>query len=143
MRIEFDVFGRPQGKQRPRMTRLGTVYTPKVTKDYEKLVKQCAIKAMKEQNIPKLHGLLNVKINAYFKIPKSASKKQLELINSGIIRPKLIDCDNIAKIILDGLNDLLYNDDRQVVDLYVSKNYSDNELVSIKIEELSSDDEMQ
>lgn len=33
--IEFTVFGEPQGKARPRFTRMGRAYTPKKTADYE------------------------------------------------------------------------------------------------------------
>ena len=47
--IEFQVFGEPKGKGRPRFTRFGQTYTPKDTADYEKLIKaeylsQCDVK---------------------------------------------------------------------------------------------------
>lgn len=38
MTIEFTIPGVPQGKERPRFTQNSATYTPKKTKDYEKLV---------------------------------------------------------------------------------------------------------
>lgn len=43
------------------------------------------------------------------------------------------DIDNIAKIILDGLNKVAYNDDAQVTKMNISKNYGINSYVKVKI----------
>ncbi len=48
--------------------------------------------------------------------------------------PKKPDCDNIAKIILDALNGLAYDDDAQVVKLYVEKRYGAFDHVTVVLE---------
>ena len=53
----------------------------------------------------------------------------------GKIRPmKTPDCDNIAKICLDALNDIAYPDDSQITCLLVLKFWSENPRVEITLE---------
>ena len=54
------------------------------------------------------------------------------------IRPtKKPDNDNIAKIILDALNGVAYQDDKQVVSLQVEKYYTEaDEMVTVELQEL-------
>lgn len=92
---------------------------------------------------------LKLQIKAYFSIPKSYSKKRKEMCLAGDVRPtKKPDGDNVAKIVLDGLNpkmkvdrrlhkavclhEGLYLDDKQVVDLIVEKWYAEEPRVEIK-----------
>ena len=49
------------------------------------------------------------------------------------------DADNVAKIILDGLNHIAWDDDTQVVDMMVTKRYSDEPMVSVIIEEIDAE----
>lgn len=131
--ITFEVLGEPVAKGRPRVCKFGT-FTPKKTKDYEELVKNTYIK---EHGKTKLEGQLKVTINAYFTIPKSASKKLSLDMFSGIVRPtKRPDADNVAKSITDGLNGIAYNDDSSIVELTVKKFYSYNPFVDVTIEEV-------
>ena len=44
------------------------------------------------------------------------------------------DIDNIAKIILDALNKLAFNDDNQITKLNIEKIYSEEEKIYVKIE---------
>ena len=61
---------------------------------------------------------LRVRILAKFPIPESWSKKNKEKALKGEIMPnKKPDLDNIAKIILDGLNGVAYTDDKQVTSM--------------------------
>ena len=117
--LKFTIEGEPQGKARPRVTRGGKhTYTPKKTKDYQGLVQMLAPKEY-------LEGPLKMEIIAYFKIPKSKSKKIKALMESGDIRPtKKPDYDNIGKIIADSLNGISYKDDSQIVRGTVEKWYS-------------------
>ena len=55
-----------------------------------------------------------------------------------ILPTKKPDVDNVAKIILDGLNCIAWDDDTQVVDLSVSKYYSEEPRVSVMIEEIDA-----
>lgn len=141
--INFFIPGKPTGKGRPRVCR-NVTYTPKPTKDYENLVRQCYIaKYADKQPIP-AKTPLSVLIIAYYPIIKSMPKKQIEIIENGgafeTVRPtKKPDADNISKIILDALNGLAYYDDNQVVTLRIDKCYAKDESqvgVYVKIDEI-------
>lgn len=128
----FTIFAEPQGKARPRVTSHGT-YTPKKTKDYERLV-QWEYKSSGGKDYGDKQ--LQVEITANFQIPKSKPRKVRVDMLAGRIRPtKKPDCDNIAKAILDALNGIAYHDDSQVVTLAVEKWYTPDEpcvIVTIK-----------
>ena len=135
MLYEFEVPGKITGKGRPRVnTTTAIAYTPTKTKEYEELVKQYFI--IKNRCAKPLEGRLAVTIKAYFGIPKNTSKKQREeMLNNNISPVKKPDIDNIAKIILDALNKLAFNDDNQIIKLSIEKVYSEEEKVYIKIEQ--------
>ncbi len=133
--MKLTIPGEPTGKARPRVTTRGITYTPTKTVNYETLVKELYYI---EHGNQRLEGEIKARITAYFSIPKSASKKKQVAMLSGQIRPtKKPDGDNLAKIILDSLNKLAYNDDSQVVDLTVSKYYGDSPRVEIELLEVS------
>jgi len=125
------VLGEPVAKGRPRIAR-GHAYTPERTAMYEGLVRMAYLgKYGAEQ--PYI-GEVAMHISAYFAIPKSASKKRRADMASGVVRPtKRPDCDNVAKIVMDALNGLAYEDDCQVVDCVVGKHYSGNPRVEVII----------
>ncbi|WP_125153124.1 RusA family crossover junction endodeoxyribonuclease [Clostridium rectalis] len=127
--------GEPMGKQRPRMsTKTGIAYTPKKTVQYENWVKQCY--CISKERI-KLEGALKAKIKVYMSIPKSTSKKKTEQMLEGQLRPtKKPDIDNIVKIILDSLNSIAYDDDKQIVDCSVSKWYGEEARVELELLEV-------
>lgn len=132
---EFVIPGEPMAKQRPRFSRTGMTYTPAKTTNYENLVK--VIYQEKYLGTDLLEGALSVEIKAYCKPPKTSKKKLIAMLN-GTIRPtKKPDCDNIAKIILDALNNIAYDDDKNIVDLKVEKHFSDIPRVEVQIKELS------
>lgn len=79
MRINFTVMGEPKGKGRPRFCRnTGHAITPKDTVNYETLVKMEYTQACGEQMFPD-DAMLDMRIKAYYSIPKSASKKDTQL----------------------------------------------------------------
>lgn len=149
--LEFIVPGEPQGKARPRFARRGryvSTYTPKETQSYEALVRYYAANARVQKGLKPISTEMRLGIKAYFKIPKSYSKKRKEKCLNGEERPnKKPDSDNIAKIVLDGLNpkmklnhalhraenvqEGLYLDDKQVVGLSVEKWYAEEPKVVI------------
>lgn len=135
MIYEFEVPGKITGKGRPRVnTTTAIAYTPTKTKEYENIVKQYFI--IKYRAVKPLEGRIAVTIKAYFGIPKNATKKQKEeMLNNNISPIKKPDIDNIAKIILDALNKLAFNDDNQIIKLNIEKIYSEEEKVYIKVEE--------
>lgn len=128
--------GEPKGKGRPRYTRNGHAYTPSDTTAYEQVVR-LTFKGKYPQAIPFEKDVpLKVVICAWFSIPKSVSKTKRELMEKGYIKPtKKSDADNIAKIILDSLNNIAYYDDSQVVNLQIIKKYSNLPCVDVLITE--------
>ncbi|EJT6502755.1 RusA family crossover junction endodeoxyribonuclease [Clostridium perfringens] len=116
------VTGKIRGKARPRVCR-GHAFTPKDTVQYEKLVRDC----YKQQDGRYLEGPIKALIIAYYKIPKSYSKKRIQAIRDGLEKPtKKPDADNIGKIILDSLNGIAYKDDSQIIELIITKKYTED-----------------
>lgn len=122
--MEFIVEGDPQGKARPRFSRRsGTVYTPSKTAKYEKEIRDSFLAAGGKM-IPD-GGYVTVAVDAYFKIPKSYTKRKRLDCEHNIIRPdKKPDIDNVLKAVLDALNKVAYEDDKQVVEVICRKWYS-------------------
>ncbi len=134
MTVKFIIPGDPQGKGRHRSTRTGVQYTPKKTQSYENLVK--GIYQLECKGI-KLDGELKMSIRAYMYIPTSASKKKRASMIAGELRPtKKPDLDNMAKIVADSLNRIAYDDDSQIVEMNVSKFFSENPRVEVEISNL-------
>lgn len=133
------VEGKIKGKARPRFSRkTGKAFTPGDTISYENWIKHC----YKEQDGRYLEGAINARIIAYYKIPKSYSKKRVQGILEGLELPiKKPDADNIAKIILDSLNGIAFYDDSQVVKLTVIKRWTEAvERVEVILDEVNYED---
>ena len=136
--IKFRVPGKPQGKGRPRIERnpyTGKIHgrTPDKTVEYENFIRWC-YKAAKGKHFGV--NTLAVDVQAYFPIPKSVSqKKRAEILNKGIKPTVKPDCDNIIKAVLDALNKVAYDDDKQVVSISCTKHYAENGYLEITITE--------
>lgn len=139
--IKFSVPGQPFAKQRPKFARAGDyvkTYTPDKTTSYENLVKLMFREAAKGKMF-KDDDMLDVRIIAYYEIPKSTSKKKRKLMLEHKIRPaKKPDWDNIGKIVCDSLNKVAYHDDSAVVDAQVRKFYSEQPRVDVTIRAIES-----
>ena len=135
MEVKFTILGEPTGKERPRFRRVGNyvqTYTPTKTKNYEAHV----INSYAADRY--FQGPVRAEIIAYYKIPDSASKKTKQAMMDGTEKClKKPDCDNLAKCILDALNNVAYDDDKQVVELYVEKHWSDDPRVEVTLIELT------
>lgn len=135
MRVQFTIPGEPVGKGRPRFTRQGGTYTPEKTASYENLVKLEYERQCGQYRFPD-DARLDIRITAYFGIPKSVSKKKRAEMLSHKIRPKKVpDWDNIGKIVADSLNKIAYYDDSQVVDGQVRKFFGETPKVVVVIQE--------
>ena len=129
------VEGTIRGKQRPQFKKkTGKAFTPNQTINYENWIKQCYI----EQSNKLLQGPIRARIEIYYSVPKSYSKRKIEVIKDGTDYPmKKPDCDNVVKIVLDSLNKIAYDDDKQVVELTVLKRWTfDNERIEFEMEEI-------
>lgn len=137
MSREFIVYGEPVGKGRPKFTTISgftKTYTPEKTVSFENLVKLSYQEAFGNEKPFDKDEQLEVRITAFFQIPKSASKKKAAQMLSGFIKPtKRPDLDNVAKAVLDALNKIAFYDDSQIIALSMSKFYSDKPRTEISI----------
>ena len=138
MIVNFTIPGKPVGKGRPRFRRIGKgvmAYTPKSTNEYEKRIRMLYLEEYGKENFE--GKTVSVEITAFFSPPKSAPKKQrMNMLRGCIFPSKKPDADNIAKIVLDALNGVAYEDDSQVINLSVHKRYSDIEEFAIRGDEV-------
>ena len=122
----FKIPGRVQSKQRARFNvKNGRVYTMRQTVEYESYVKACYTDYMNQFGWKPFKGPIKANIEVFIQVPKSDSKKLKEAKLSGKIRPQIKpDVDNLCKTILDALNGLAYEDDKQVVECVIKKFYA-------------------
>ena len=70
---------------------------------------------------------LGIRIVAGYPIPRSDTNHTKEKKRAGVVLPTVKpDIDNVAKAVLDALNRLAFEDDKQVVYLSASKVYADH-----------------
>lgn len=104
--FSFIVPGPPKGKERPRMnTKTGRVYTPQGTKQFERAIQSASSAALHNHNVWHRGGhtptwpmdaRYEVEVVGYFK------------------NGRMCDGDNLLKAVCDGMNKIIYGDDRQV-----------------------------
>ena len=133
MTISFEVLGNPVPQSRPRFTKQGRAYDTKACKAYKRKVAIAAKAAMSAQE--PLQGAVACYMMFYMPIPKSTSKKRRqELIGDYVIK-QVGDVDNLAKIVMDGANGIVYDDDAQVSALFAKKVYGEDPKVEVEFEE--------
>lgn len=133
--FELIIPGKPQPKRRARTFRnkkTGKICTntPEETVRYENLIMWYF--AQKYPRFKPLETAVKVNVVAVFKIPKKKKDKQFPLT----------DIDNIVKTVLDALNKLAYQDDRQVTEIEAKKrwiNGEEMERIEVKISEIGDD----
>lgn len=144
MRTEFVVYGEPTGKGRPRFTSFSghtRSYTPKKTE-----IAEAIIRCEYERQVGKMFNFGSVPvrlvIRAYSGIPKASSRaKRLEMELARILPTKKPDIDNIAKLVMDSLNGVAWEDDKQVCALEASKFYGERPRIEIIISEMIQNEE--
>jgi Holliday junction resolvase RusA-like endonuclease len=122
--VYFVIDGPAVGKGRPRVSTIAgrpRMYTPAKTVAWERLVTEAAASAMGSW-APSSHPWA-VRIVIFAPIPASWSKRRQEAAKRGDEVPGKPDLDNVAKAVLDACNGVLYDDDKQVVQLRVEKAY--------------------
>ena len=134
--IRFTVKGNPFGKERPKFARRGNfvqTHTPKNTLQHEKEVAAVYMEAAKGRKFEKGRPL-DIRIIAYYPIPKSTSKKKQKEMLEHRLRPTVKpDLDNVAKLVYDALNGVAWYDDNAIVDTQVRKFYSDMPRIEVFI----------
>ena len=114
----FTVPGRPRGKERPRMGRNGRFYTPKTTKEYEGSVAWYARMAYKDEPIKQ-----PVRLDLTIRSSKSKA-----------------DISNILKSIEDGMNGIIYIDDKQIEEIHILRIKGDGEGVDVTVSLLEKEE---
>lgn len=132
--ITITVPGVPVSKGRPRFDRrTGRAYTPETTVNAENWIRWHATREVKDP----LTGALFVGVSAYFPIPKSATKAKKADMAANKLRPVTgKDADNIAKAVCDAMNGVAYIDDAQIVELHITKRFSEDPRTVIVIREI-------
>lgn len=108
--IEFFISGKPVAKQSFRSTRSGRHYQSEAVKSWQDIVAHGANEIWKDDP---LKSWLDVKLHFYL------SKNQA-------------DVDNLAKAVLDGLQGIVYANDKQIFRLEVAKEIS-AEILGVKV----------
>lgn len=118
----IEINTRPVPKQRPRLSKF-SVYTPKKTLDYEKLI---AYEWKRRYKDLILKGAVKLDLLFCFKKAKTCKKT---------LHTQRPDIDNLEKAVLDGLNKVAFVDDCQVVELNSKKVFSDTDKIVITVTE--------
>ena len=125
--------GTPRGKGRPRFTRRGSTYTPPKTKEAERHIQMCWIIANGSARRPSNTTPI-VEIECTFEPPKFWPKwKKEAAIFSGMWYDKKPDADNIAKLVLDALKGLAFNDDSEVQLMGCKKVYGETAHIFVQV----------
>lgn len=153
MSIEFFVEGRPlpSGSKRGFAIKKGGQYTGKAivvdaNKNSVYWKQKVALTANDNYNGKPLSGPVIVEMEFYFRRPKShfgTGKNSGVLKRSSpdhhTIKPDLL---KLARAVEDALSGIIYNDDSQIVQEFLEKNYCDDiekpEGVLVRVEQLSS-----
>lgn len=137
--IRFTVHGEPVAAARAKYTnQRGRVwaYDPQKSRNYKQYVR--VIAKLAGINEPKL-GPIKLSVQFYRSIPQTWTKKKQKLAADGTLKPTTKpDLDNLIKAVQDALNGIAYADDRQIIEMHISKHYSTEPRVEIAIEEDAS-----
>ncbi len=116
--------GDPVPKGRPRFARRGkfiSTYTPAKTAVYER---ELAIMASNQMEGMILECPIRVEVEAIFQRPIRFNHPNQQ---------PAADVDNLLKIVGDGLNKIVWKDDRQITSALVTKKYGDKPLLIVRI----------
>lgn len=127
----------PTPKARPRMTKSGNVYNTAKTRNAERDIRLLIQDEISKKQIHITEKPVIVKIRFNYEFPTKLSRKDRLLADLDMLykqtRP---DIDNLAKLVCDSMNNLIYFDDGQVVKLVCEKRYSKREGIELKVLEL-------
>lgn len=133
--VTFFVPGEPIGKGRPRVSTIGghaRMFTPTKTANYETLIAVAAHQVMQDREM--LAGPVLMELRILVPVAASWSKKKTAEALAGIVMPtKKPDADNVLKAICDGINGIVFRDDVQVVNVSLSKRFSQSPGVHVRV----------
>ena len=130
MHVKFNII--PVPASRPRVTRWSTYYGKK----YTQFKKDMSLMTADIKTIP-MTGNIFAELQFNVPIPKSWSKKKKEAKN-GAYCDNHADIDNYCKAILDSLNNIYYDDDKQIVMLKATMLWATEPSIKCTFTELDS-----
>ena len=133
MKVKFKIPTIPVAKQRPRLGKNGSVYTPTKTKVFEEICRLAYGNRFYFED-----EYISVKILFKFEVPSSYSKKKKQQALEGKIKPTKADIDNYIKSILDGLNKVAWKDDRYISSICAEKIFADKSEIIVEIERIGN-----
>lgn len=108
MKLSFTVPGTPVPKQRARRGKGGRFYTPEKTAAYEHSVQVYAVAAMARAGWPvRTRARCAVTVHVYWADARNR------------------DIDNVFKALADGMNEVVFDDDRQIFEQHAFKHIDD------------------
>lgn len=125
MKFSFTLNDDVVGKQRPRWSsKTNRIYTPNKTAVYERKVAKACKEAMKEAGVDMAEAgtPVSVWLDVMQAMPESWSKKKKAemCLEPSLKKP---DIDNVLKSVLDALNGVAFEDDRQVFKVRVERTH--------------------
>jgi Holliday junction resolvase RusA-like endonuclease len=114
--LEIFIPGKPMGKARPDQSKFGRRFAEPKTAAKEREIAQLAMVGLVGRK--RFSGAIAVSIDA--RMPGKATAKP--------------DSDNIAKLILDALNKVAWDDDAAVTDLRVKKRHAPEPGILVRVE---------
>lgn len=120
--ITFTVHGEPVGWQRVATNRSGARYMPNATRAYQTSIAWAA----KAAGVRVIDGPVKIVLVVYHPIPASLRGQARRDAADNITRPySKPDIDNVFKSVADALNGIAYPDDKNVVEVVISKLYGE------------------
>ena len=121
--LTFSCEGAPRGQGRPRTAvrgRHAVIYKDAKSRIYEESIAKIAAAAMKGRK--PFTGALSLSVRFRLEVPKSTPKKERARILSGE-QPYFgaFDTSNMIKALEDAMNRVVYEDDRQIVRIFATK----------------------
>lgn len=134
--IEFVVPSNPRGKGSVRARKAGAfvrTYQDAATRNYEALIALHAGLAMNGRQ--PITEPVSLHLAITMPIPASWSKRKRADAIAGLILPGVKpDASNTCKAVEDSCNGIVWRDDAQVVDLWISKRYGEQPGVRVRVE---------
>ena len=123
-----------RSKARPRMSKSGHVYTPKETAQYEKYIREQW--HARYRHCKPFSGAVAVTLSYRYQRPKSHYLRGLLRETAPKHYTQTPDLDNIEKAVLDALNKVAYEDDKQIVRKFTHKEWHHENEIELWVAEL-------
>lgn len=99
-------------------------FTPRPQLNYMNLVKVTGSKAMKRAKLLPFDGPLYVSLNIQYPMPKTTEAKIRKGKLAHSHKTSRPDLDNLSKIVLDALNEIVWTDDAIIVSMNLQKGFT-------------------